>query len=44
METGHFIDTNEETDTNYTNYHEGSERLGQFVQIREIRVSVSLSS
>jgi hypothetical protein len=32
------------TDTNYTNYHEGSERLGQLVQIREIRVSISVSS
>ena len=31
-------------DTNSTNYHEGFERLEQLVQIREIRVSISLSS
>jgi len=38
------IDANDENRHELTNYHEGSERLGQLVQIREIRVSISASS
>jgi hypothetical protein len=53
MEKSHFIDRNDEKkrelretllDTNSTNYHEGFERRGELVQIREIRVSISASS
>ena len=38
MEKSHFIDTN------YANYHQGFQRLGQLVQICEICVSIGLSS
>jgi GxxExxY protein len=44
VETSHFIDTNEGNDTNYANCHKGFERLGQFVQIARIRVSIASNS
>ena len=46
METRHFIDTNDENRHELHEFlcHEGSERLGELVQIREIGVSISVSS
>ena len=44
METGHFIDTNDENRHELHELSRRPERLWQLVQIREIRVSISVSS